>query len=129
MNEIALDHINTFLDAYSNVIKGIFAVKGMGQKKASVVSKMNIEKKPGEYSDSLRLLFINLSASMKKVGLEDLDRIIYELDDYYLILIRKFRTKGGSPLFFSILAVKSEGLDIIDTIVEQLSEALFLLLR
>jgi hypothetical protein len=129
MNESALNHINMFLEAYSDVIKGIFAVKGMGQRSTSVVSKINIESKPAEYADRLRLLFTNLSASIKKIGQENLDEIVFELSDYYLILIRKFRTKGGAPLFFSIQAIKSEGLEIIDTIVEELSEELFLLLR
>lgn len=130
MNESALNYINLFLEAYSDVIKGIFAVKGMGQRSTSVVSKMNIETKPTEYADRLRLLFTNLSASVKKIGQENLDEVIFELDVYYLILRRKFRKKGAAPLFFSILTTKkNESLEIVDTIFEQLAEELFILLR
>jgi hypothetical protein len=130
MNESALNHINMFLDAYSDVIKGIFAVKGMTQKSSSVVSKMNIGMKPGEYADRLRLLFTNLSASIKKIGQENLDEIVFELDDYYLILRRKYRTKGSAPLFFSILTTKkNEGLETVEMIFDQLAEELFILLK
>ncbi len=130
MNAAALNHINMFLEAYNDVIKGIFAVKGMGQRRTAIVSRINIEMKPGEYGDRLRLLFTNLSATTQKIGLENLDEIIFELDDYYLVLRRKFRTRGGAPLFISILTTKEdEGLEIVESIFEQLSEELFILLR
>jgi len=129
MNEDALYHVTLFLDAYSDLIKGVFAVKGMGHKKNSIVYKMNIDGEPKNYSDRLRLLFMNLSASMRKIGQTNLDKIIFELDDYYLILKRKFKTKGGAPLFLSLLTTKTEDIEIFDTICETLSQELYLLLR
>jgi hypothetical protein len=129
MNENALKHFSMTLDAYSEVIKGIFAVRGLGHGRNSFVSKINIAMEPGMYADSLRLLIQNLSSTFKQITKNDLDKIVFELDDYYLILRRKTKSKAGIPLFLSILAVKNEGLDIVDTICDELSEELFMLLR
>jgi len=129
MNENALDHVNLVIDTFNDVIKGIFAVKGVGQRKGSIVSKMNIETKDENYSDKLRLLFMNLSSMAEKIGQEKLDKIIFDMDDQYLILKKAFKRGGSTPLFLSLLTEKNADLQIVETIFDDLFDSLFLLLR
>jgi len=129
MNDSALKLISINLNAYNEAIKGIFAVRGFGHGKNFFVGKMNIGLKPEEYVNSLRLLVLNVSSTFKKIAKDDLDKIVFELDDYYLILRKRLKTKAEPPLFLSILAAKSEGLETVDTIIEELAEELFMLLR
>jgi hypothetical protein len=129
MNDNALKHINDNINAYDTTIKGICAVKGLGQGKNSYACKMNTGVDSFEYIDTLRLLVQKLSSTFKKIAKNDLKKIIFELDEYYLILIKKTKTRTGTPLFLSILAAKTEGLAYAETIIEELADDLFLILR
>jgi hypothetical protein len=117
------------METYGDVVKGIFAVKGLGQKKSAMVSNLNLDLKPKEYADKLRLFFMNMSSMTKKIEIENLEKMVFELDDYYLILQSKTTAKGRAPLFLSLLTNKDVDFDSVDMIFENLSADLFLLLR
>jgi hypothetical protein len=126
----ALKHVNTVLDIYPDVIKGIFAVKGVGHDKKSVVKKINLETL-GEldYADTLRLLFMNVAKSTQQIDKFDLGKIIFELDEYYLILRKKIKNKGSAPLFVAILAFKAKDIHGVDVIFDEFADELFFLLK
>lgn len=125
-NENALNHVDDVINTYPDLIKGIFAVKGMGQQKGSIVSRMSIDAVPEHYANKLRLLFMNLVATTQKIGQKNMDKIVFEFDNYYLILKKKFKTKAGAPIFLSLLTTKIEELDTIDLLFDQLSLEVFL---
>ncbi len=129
MNNTASDHISLIMETYGDVVKGIFAVKGVGQKKSSMASNFNLELKPDEYADRLRLFFMNMSSMTSKIEIANLEKMIIELDDFYLVLRSKAKAKGQAPLYLTMLTSKDVDFEIIDMIFENLSADLFLLLR
>jgi len=128
MNETALHQINMVINTYSDIIKGIFAVKGSGHNPNSMAGKINIDDKQNEYANKLRLLFMILTNASQQFGQKELDKIIFEVDNYLLILRKIKKTKGKIPLFISVITEKTKDIQNIDMIIDEMAEELLLLL-